>query len=479
VKDIHAGEEGSYPRNFTNINGTVYFAANDGGRGPQLWKSDGTTAGTVLVKDIQAFNSTSSLYELTNVSGTLFFAAIDDAHGDELWKSDGTTAGTVLVKDVLPGVFGSRPRLLTNVNGELFFRTRGYFPEHGLWKSDGTSAGTVLVKSFEVGPDERLQEMVNVNGSVFFDGYEPSTGDELWISDGTSAGTALVKDIYPGNLSSSPHELREFKNRLLFTADDSVHGREPWITAPEGFDLSQTNSATIVHDPTSPGKNVLLVVGGTANDVIVIEPRPSNRVQIRVKQTGQLLGIFTAATFQRIVAFGLAGNDTIVVDPRINKPTELHGGDGNDNLFGAAGNDQLFGDGGNDNLHGGGGNDQIFGGSGNDSLFGGRGRDLLIGGDGRDALFGQEDDDILIGGKTTFDSDPATLNAIMSEWSSKHSFSTRIAALGTFINATTVVDDGLRDQLSGGGGRDWFLDFLLVDSSLDASANRITGDKKN
>jgi len=269
---------------------------------------------------------------------------------------------------------------------------------------------------------------------------------------------------------------------LVFTADDGIHGREPWVAsnippAPPGFDLSKRNNAAIVADVANSGQRVLLIVGGDANDPIIVEPRQFGKFQ--VKQAGRVLGTFRPGDFQRIVAFGLGGNDTIVVDQRINMPAELHGGDGNDVLFGGPGRDQLFGDAGNDNLHGGSGNDQLFGADGNDSLFGGRGRDLLVGDDGRDALFGQEDDDILIGGTTAFDADPATLNAIMSEWGSKHSFAARTAALSTFINATTIADDGFRDQLSGGSGRDWFVDFLLADSLLDASANRTTGDKKN
>jgi ELWxxDGT repeat protein len=62
-------------------------------------------------------------------------------HGRELWKSDGTTAGTQLVKDIEPGRYGSDPRTLTAVGDVLFF-SRG----DELWKSDGSEAGTILVK---------------------------------------------------------------------------------------------------------------------------------------------------------------------------------------------------------------------------------------------------------------------------------------------------------------------------------------------
>jgi uncharacterized repeat protein (TIGR01451 family) len=274
-------------------------------------------------------------------------------------------------------------------------------------------------------------------------------------------------------------------------------------------------SASIIADPQNPGQFLLQVVGTSKNDVLIIEPRPSNRTQIRVKQSGQLLGIFPNSAFQRLVVFGLDGNDTILVDSRIAKPAELHGNDGNDslrggsrsdvlfgengndNLLGNAGQDTLFGGQGNDNLFGGTGSDKLFGEAGNDSLFGdsgsdlllggadndrlngGTGRDVLIGGFGVDKLFGQSGDDILIGGTTAHDNNDAALSSIMAEWTSSNGFSTRIANLGGLLNAGTVQDDGKRDTLDGGSDRDWYLDFLLADTINGFSSHPTRGDKKN
>ncbi len=56
-----------------------------------------------MVKDIGTGSPDGTLNDLTEVNGVLFFQAHDGVHGKELWKSDGTAAGTVLVKDITPG----------------------------------------------------------------------------------------------------------------------------------------------------------------------------------------------------------------------------------------------------------------------------------------------------------------------------------------------------------------------------------------
>src|SRR5262245_52935786 len=97
-----------------------------------------------LVKDIPG-NTGSGFGEAKAVGSTLYFVADDGIHGSELWKTDGTAAGTVLVKDILEGSGSSKPSNLTNVNGTLFFLAEPYDGFAGLWKTDGTTGGTVMV----------------------------------------------------------------------------------------------------------------------------------------------------------------------------------------------------------------------------------------------------------------------------------------------------------------------------------------------
>ena len=119
VRDINTAPaaSGSDPSSFVEVGGTLYFSANNGGTGIELWKSNGTEAGTLLVEDIRPGFFGAGPRSLTNVGGTLYFVANDGLSGFELWKSDGAEGGTVRVKDIVPGSYGTYPSKLTNVGG--------------------------------------------------------------------------------------------------------------------------------------------------------------------------------------------------------------------------------------------------------------------------------------------------------------------------------------------------------------------------
>ena len=220
VKDIGPGVNTApylIPQFLTNVHGTLFFIMNDGVHGLELWKSDGTEAGTVLVKDINPGSKSAFSHLLTDsfvaVGDTLFFSANDGVHGVEIWKSDGTETGTVMVKDIRPGKKGSSPAEFTHVNGILFFAAGD--GTNGLWKSDGTEAGTIKLAIFDRFPGW----LTAVNGTLFFSAWHSSVGIELWKSDGTAAGTTLVKDLNGIN-NSHPRWLTNVNGTLFFTASD-------------------------------------------------------------------------------------------------------------------------------------------------------------------------------------------------------------------------------------------------------------------
>ena len=229
VKDIYPGPMGSSPRNLVAVGGTLFFSADDGNHGFELWKSDGTADGTVIVKDIVIDRDSSDPTYLVAVGGTLFFKTNDGVHGFELWKSDGTAEGTVIVKDIVVDLGSSNPENLVAVGSTLFFRANDGSNGLELWKSDGSAEGTVLVKDIAIGVvSGNPNYLVTVGSTLFFRADDGTHGEELWKSDGTGAGTVLVKDIFAGGDDSYLDYLAAGGSTLFFQADDGANGEELW-----------------------------------------------------------------------------------------------------------------------------------------------------------------------------------------------------------------------------------------------------------
>jgi ELWxxDGT repeat protein len=165
----------------------------------------------------------------------LYFATNDGIHGNELWKSDGTAEGTVLVADIAPGVvssmLGSHPPLV--VDGTLYFQANDGVHGNELWKTDGTAAGTLLVKDTVPGPQSGLLNLpLTAVGSrgLAFAAVNDARSVVLWMSDGTAEGTRPV-DSSPRN----PLTPTVSGSRLFFIGDEGVHGTELWSLKQAAF----------------------------------------------------------------------------------------------------------------------------------------------------------------------------------------------------------------------------------------------------
>ncbi len=222
----------SSPNKLTLINDQLFFTANDGTSGTELWKTDGTTGGTSLVKDIfpggpedGGLRSTS----LIAFGGKLYFSGEDGENGRELWTSDGTEAGTFLFKDFIPGggLSGSgSPSAFFATDSLLYFSAKDSVGRR-VWKTDGTVEGTQLLLDLEINSGFTL-----ANGNLFFAATEDATGRELWRTNGTEAGTFLAADIFQGQANSNPRDLRFINEVLYFQATDVENGRELRALSP-------------------------------------------------------------------------------------------------------------------------------------------------------------------------------------------------------------------------------------------------------
>ena len=226
------------PNGITAFGNKVLFIGDDGIHGREPWVSDGTEAGTFMLKDIYSGPSqsmpsapaeTNDYYNkyFTPLNGEMLFPAYSDIFGSELWATDGTQAGTHIVKDIAPGTSNSGP------NKRLLFNNRLYFnatdTDNGvyiMWVTDGTEAGTQQFANINI----RHHISAVLDGKLYFNADSAGYGAELWVTDGTMEGTRIMKDIAPGTFPSNPTDITAFGNKLIFSGDSSVTGNEPFVS---------------------------------------------------------------------------------------------------------------------------------------------------------------------------------------------------------------------------------------------------------
>lgn len=237
VFDINNGSSESFIKYLTEYNGKLYFQANDGIHGAELWSTDGTAAGTNLVKDINPGSADGNPVEMIVYNGLLYFQAINHVDtGQELWVSDGTTAGTMLFLDLCPttGVLGY-PRDFVLFNNKLFFNGYAedmYFtPIPLIWSTDGTVANTApLIPMPGVGSYRDPYRLTVLNNKLIFPAEYSTGSQEIWSSDGINPNATLLKDINPVG-ASLPRNLTVFNNEVYFSANNgTANGRELWKT---------------------------------------------------------------------------------------------------------------------------------------------------------------------------------------------------------------------------------------------------------
>lgn len=207
----------------------VLFRARDADAGWRLWKSDGTSVGTVPIVD-PCPGPTFAISQITVVGNTIWMAANDDVHGFELWKSDGTQAGTSMVKDANPGSDGSDIWWIADGGAYVYFLGETASDTFALWRSDGTADGTQLLEEFPRQNAYRQPWPIGpVAAGFLFYADDGVNGYELWISNGTEAGTQLVEDVAPGAARSYVNDtFARVGSSVYLALTDPDHGTELW-----------------------------------------------------------------------------------------------------------------------------------------------------------------------------------------------------------------------------------------------------------
>ncbi len=235
-------------RSYAILNQVMYFSADDGIHGEELWRSDGTAPGTFMVKDVEPGATSSNPADIAEANGKLYFAASTLAYGQEPWVSDGTENGTQLLMDILPGNGNSLPTEFTALGNKTYFAAGVNDFLDALWETDGTPAGTKMIKSLAFDPGGFLiSQMVEANSLLYFTFISYTTGAfELWRSDGTDAGTYHIgtNAFFYYNF---PLQLTKYNHKLYFSADDGT-GNKLWVT--DGTDAGTT---------PAPGNNDVLI----------------------------------------------------------------------------------------------------------------------------------------------------------------------------------------------------------------------------
>lgn len=246
IKDIRTGSSSASPNGFFYhpVHKTVYFQAKDDIAGAELWRTDGTAAGTFMVADINPGVSTSGLpnngapSNFAAFGPYLVFRGDDGVNGREPWISDSSAFGTHMIVDLYPGVstFGSPnssvPADFQEIGGKLLFVANDGNTGTELYETDGTALGTQLLVDIQPGSTgSGPNEFVTFNGDTYFEANDGVNGAELWKTDGTATGTVMVADTRPGSSSGSPANMTVSNGKLFFTSyDPTTVGRELWTS---------------------------------------------------------------------------------------------------------------------------------------------------------------------------------------------------------------------------------------------------------
>ncbi len=217
TSSITVGYGSTAPPRVVALGNKVIFAADDGVNGREIWASDGTAGGTVMLADCNpGFASGLNWNDpIVACAGYVFFSATNPVtFNHEVWRTDGTPGGTALFAP------GTNVYTMASAGSKLFVEaTTDVYSTVCLFVTDGTAplAGPLNTTLYLSGDN-----LAGLNGHAYFRGATDVSGYELCTSDGTVGGTQLLKEFAPGSGGSTPQWFTQVGSRLFFHATDGT-----------------------------------------------------------------------------------------------------------------------------------------------------------------------------------------------------------------------------------------------------------------
>jgi LPXTG-site transpeptidase (sortase) family protein len=246
VADIWPGAHGSNPRELTRLGWMLFYIAGDS-TGTEIWRSDPEyTPGTAIKCTNIAKNGDAEVYDLTLVDNTIFFSANDGESGHELYKLEPPYGGAVRVTDIIGDppenlliytINDTQPDWITAIGSYVFFSGNIGYSGNELYisKPPYEPTSTFIVDDiFDGFGSSNPRNLTAVGTTLFFTANEGIAGTELWksVPPYDADHTNIVADISEGKGASDPRQLTAIGTTLFFTADDGVYGRELYMSEP-------------------------------------------------------------------------------------------------------------------------------------------------------------------------------------------------------------------------------------------------------
>ncbi|MBN9481805.1 MAG: T9SS type A sorting domain-containing protein [Bacteroidetes bacterium] len=232
VAEVRAGASGSDPDEVVAFSDKLYFNANDGINGNELWTYDPATNSAQRLTDLATGTNSSNPHDFVAYKGKLYFVATGSSTGIELYCYDPATNATTLATDINTGIGSSNPQALTVINDKLYLTASTLTYGRELYMFDGKNI--VRLTNIDNGANDGAAAVANgqtgiisYKNMILFSGNSGLSGNQFYQYNPANGVASMVFMMNPlGN--SDPSNFKEYAGKLFFSADDGVHGNELW-----------------------------------------------------------------------------------------------------------------------------------------------------------------------------------------------------------------------------------------------------------